>query len=149
MREYAAVIIPNGKGQYLSLRHNREHATPMAGHWSFPAGKIEAGEIPIVAAARELKEEAGLVAHTLIFFRHYERFAPGTDVLWRGHYFLLGAHTAIHGAPVIGEPDKFDTLDWLSQENLSKFGSSPEAHCAWDYERLKVVGRIACEWELP
>ncbi|TLS68147.1 NUDIX domain-containing protein [Mariprofundus erugo] len=60
----------NGCGQLLLLK--RDQGRHCGGLWSFPGGKIEAGESAGAAAVRELYEETALVA---------------TD--WR----LLGSHT--------------------------------------------------------
>ncbi len=35
---------------------------PLAGLWSFPGGKLEAGEVPEQAALREVREETGIEA---------------------------------------------------------------------------------------
>lgn len=49
--------------------------------WEIPAGKIDPGEDPALAAIRELKEEAGLIArevrplHALSYARLYQRIA--------------------------------------------------------------------------
>jgi len=42
----------------LVVRRNHE---PAAGRWSLPGGRIEAGESPAGAAAREVREETGLI----------------------------------------------------------------------------------------
>jgi len=56
----AAVAAVDADGQVCLLRHYR----PVAGGWLWevPAGKLDAGEDPARAAARELAEEAGLAA---------------------------------------------------------------------------------------
>ncbi|RLL53009.1 NUDIX domain-containing protein [Mariprofundus sp. EBB-1] len=48
------------KGNVLLLKRNDD--THCGGLWSFPGGKVEAGEKNQAAAMRELKEEAGLDA---------------------------------------------------------------------------------------
>lgn len=49
----AALINPNGK----ILLAQRPEGKRLAGKWEFPGGKVEAGESPEAALARELKEE--------------------------------------------------------------------------------------------
>ncbi|MEZ4284950.1 MAG: NUDIX domain-containing protein [Nitrospira sp.] len=45
-------------GKVLLVRRNNP---PDAGKWGFPGGKIESGETLRAAAAREVKEETGLL----------------------------------------------------------------------------------------
>lgn len=54
----ALVAAFNRRGEVLLLR--RPDAVHCGGLWSFPGGKVEADEMPLQAAVRELKEETGL-----------------------------------------------------------------------------------------
>lgn len=54
----AAVIIEDGR----VLLTQRKTGTHLAGAWEFPGGKVEAGEDPRAALARELREELGIDA---------------------------------------------------------------------------------------
>lgn len=54
----AAVILGSGR----VLLSQRKAGTHLAGAWEFPGGKVEPGEDPRAALARELEEELGITA---------------------------------------------------------------------------------------
>ena len=55
---------------------------PLAGKWEFPGGKLERGEAPEAALARELREELGVEARV-------------EELLGRGEVFAEGRHVAL------------------------------------------------------
>jgi ADP-ribose pyrophosphatase YjhB (NUDIX family) len=56
-KRYSGVIVKSGH-KVLLCKRNYEGSLP--GEWSIPSGKIEEGETPIDAAAREFQEETNL-----------------------------------------------------------------------------------------
>lgn len=56
--EAAVAVIQSADG--LVLLGQRPAGKPWAGYWEFPGGKIEVGELPEHALARELQEELGI-----------------------------------------------------------------------------------------
>jgi 8-oxo-dGTP diphosphatase len=56
--EVAAAVIQRGDGAFLLAQ--RPVGKVYAGYWEFPGGKIEPGEAPHAALARELHEELGI-----------------------------------------------------------------------------------------
>jgi len=55
----AVIVAPDGR----VLLAQRPAGKAYAGYWEFPGGKIEPGESPSEALARELREELGIVVH--------------------------------------------------------------------------------------
>ena len=71
------VLAIDGEGRVLLVRH-----TYLPGWW-LPGGGVDRGETLEAAAARELREEAGLIARgrpTLLSAHSNERFFPGDHV---------------------------------------------------------------------
>ncbi len=77
------VALLDSKGNLLLLkRAEHQHC---GGFWSFPGGKVEAGELPLQAAMRELKEETGLDATAWQCLGEYD-FAYSDRLL---HFYLF------------------------------------------------------------
>lgn len=72
-KESAGGIIVNAEGKIVLVEQN-------ADSWSFPKGGIEAGESPLDAAKREIKEETGISELTFLAdLGSYERYSIGRD----------------------------------------------------------------------
>jgi len=56
----AGVIVENRGEKKCVLLSRRKEGTHLAGMWEFPGGKVEPGEDPRAALARELNEELGI-----------------------------------------------------------------------------------------
>jgi len=75
----AALIVRDGEVLIGQRRANQ----PMALLWEFPGGKIEPGESPQQALARELQEELGIqatVGPKVIHIRHNYRHGGAVDL---------------------------------------------------------------------
>jgi 8-oxo-dGTP diphosphatase len=75
----AALIVREG----MVLIGQRRPDQPMASQWEFPGGKIEAGESPEQALARELDEELGIhavIGPRITHIRHNYRHGGAVDL---------------------------------------------------------------------
>lgn len=113
--DVAVGVVYDGRGRVLVAQRSCDRS--FAGAWEFPGGKIEAGESPDAALARELIEELGItVAHQrpLISLRHsYEDF----DVRLRVNEVLAfkGHPRGLEGQPLQWvEPGKLRRIDLLA-----------------------------------
>ena len=109
----AAAALINPEGQILLAQ--RPVGKSMAGLWEFPGGKIEAGETPQIALARELDEELQIIVDPnhlkpMTFASHsYEDF-----------HLLMPLFSLKHwaGSP---EPAEGQTLNWVAPQDLHSY----------------------------
>jgi 8-oxo-dGTP pyrophosphatase MutT (NUDIX family) len=97
-----AVLAIDGKGRLLL---NREYRTKYGGYrWRLFAGKVNKGEKPIVAAQRELREEAGVRAKKLKLFHVAD---SGQSLEWKRYTYVA---TGLTPAPLKGDEDEDITV---------------------------------------
>ena len=104
-----AVAVVEHADRFLIGR--RPEDTVLAGLWEFPGGKVQPGETPAVAAARECLEETGLAVEVgELYVENVCRYEHGRVRL---HFFAC--------TPL--EPDRppRSPFRWVARQQLSKF----------------------------
>lgn len=96
------------EGRFLATQ--RPQGKPLAGFWELPGGKLEAGESPKAALARELAEELGIKVHEATFWRLKEHDYPERGIRVRLHFFQVRNFS---GEPA---PREGQALAWLWPE---------------------------------
>ena len=108
----AVCVMPIGDdGRILMIEHYR-FITDTTG-WELPAGQIDEGETPIIAAARELHEESGAVAERLEYLGVYDPCNGSTNLAF---HIYIG-----HGARQTGaltDTNEVQQAAWFDQEDV-------------------------------
>ena len=110
-----AAVIRAADGRVLLTK--RPLGSHMGGLWEFPGGKVDAGEAPHDALARELREELGLevrVERPITFAVHEE---PGLRIL-----LLFYAVQIVYGEPRGREGQ---AVKWVSVTDLPSYPTPP------------------------
>ena len=106
----AALIVRGGEILIGQLRPDQ----PMAMQWEFPGGKIEPGESPELALARELKEELGIqaaIGSRVTRIRHNYRHGGAVDL----QFF------AVHEFAAELDNRIFQQMRWVKLEDLPSY----------------------------
>ncbi|MEO8224795.1 MAG: 8-oxo-dGTP diphosphatase MutT [Gammaproteobacteria bacterium] len=109
----AAGVLRDAAGRVLIAR--RPAGGHVGGFWEFPGGKLQAGETPDQALARELQEELGVTVESALPFMSYRHTYPERVV--ELHVFAV---TGYAGEPrgVEGQPLRWVTLKELPSAGL-------------------------------
>ncbi len=72
MKEIAAIILENDKGEILLYLRDNKPGIPFPNHWDLIGGHMEEGETPEEALIREVKEELDIDLKEFSFYKKYE-----------------------------------------------------------------------------
>jgi 8-oxo-dGTP diphosphatase len=114
--DVVAAVIRREDGRLLITQ--RLAGDTLGGYWEFPGGKVDPGEEPRAALARELREELGVEAHIGAEIQRTVHAYPDRDV-----------RLSFYDARIVsGEPQKLEVADlrWVTLDELMDY-QFPEA----------------------
>jgi ADP-ribose pyrophosphatase YjhB (NUDIX family) len=109
----SALLVRDEANRILLGKRNKD---PLRGSWVIPGGKIHAFESIADAAARELREETGLIVEVGDHFNVYEIINPPNE-----HRIVIYSVGTIIG----GEPKASDDISELKFFELDELGEVP------------------------
>jgi len=107
-----AIIIEHDRVVLVKRAH-----PPIAGQWSLPGGALEVGELVREAAAREAREETGLVVEPGELLGVYDRVLRDPDGRVQYHYVLIDFLCRVVGGTLHAASDAAE-VRWFTREQL-------------------------------
>ena len=71
MKEIAAIIFENDRGEFLLYLRDDKPGIPFPGYWDLIGGHVEEGETPEQALIREVREELDIDLKDYTFYKKY------------------------------------------------------------------------------
>jgi 8-oxo-dGTP diphosphatase len=113
MRTVVAAVIERGDRRLLIGQRKRNDTSPLK--WEFPGGKVEPGETPEIALARELKEELGVkLQKCLPIGRTVHKYAATPEDLEILFYAVEIGESQI-------TPRAFEQVSWVLPKELGAY----------------------------
>ena len=104
-------LIQNDAGEYLFIRRMKTMDNEAEPHWDIPGGRINPEEELIVALAREIEEETGMVLEgTPDLLAAQDIIPPGRDL----HVVRLTYQANATGAPILSQ--EHQEVSWMTRE---------------------------------
>ena len=113
MRTVVAAVIERSDRRFLIGQRKRNDTSPLK--WEFPGGKVEPGETPEAALARELKEELAVkLQRCMPIGRTVHKYAATPEELEILFYAVEIAESEI-------TPRAFEQIAWVLPKELGAF----------------------------
>ncbi|MGB2625007.1 MAG: (deoxy)nucleoside triphosphate pyrophosphohydrolase [Candidatus Acidiferrum sp.] len=113
MRIVVAAIIERSDRRFLIGQRRRNDTSPLK--WEFPGGKVEKGEAPEAALARELREELGVTLEKCVEMgRTRHKYAAVPEELEIRFYAASIKESKI-------TPKTFEQIAWVLPKELGKY----------------------------
>ncbi len=106
-------------GEVLLIKRGHE---PFSGSWSFPGGRLKAGETLAAAAARELREETGVEALSLQFVQPVEIIMTENEMLTR--HIVLALFAGMYGSGQAAAMDDAAEIRWVKPDAIKTLHST-------------------------
>jgi 8-oxo-dGTP diphosphatase len=123
VRLVVAAVIERDDRRLLIGQRRRQDTSPL--QWEFPGGKVEEGETPEAALARELREELGATVRKCAeIARVRHKYATTADDLEIRFYAVEIAPAAIPENTALPETNAkkcFEQLAWVLPKELSQY----------------------------
>jgi 8-oxo-dGTP diphosphatase len=130
-------VVFDEEGRILLVRRGRP---PLAGSWTLPGGRLEAGESPAQAIEREVFEETGLRVHA-------ERLVATVPVAAEGYSYEIDEYLCVLEPSAGGDPqspgpapapragDDAEDACWATRSELEGLGVREQAVAVIDDAR--------------
>jgi 8-oxo-dGTP diphosphatase len=108
-----AAIIERGDRRLLIGQRRRNDTSPLK--WEFPGGKVQDGEEPEAALARELREELCVTLRKSVEIAHLTHQYAETPELIEVQFF------AVEIAEEVVTPNAFEQVHWVLPKELADY----------------------------